>query len=197
MTAEVIDHVTLSLPYRPLVWDDLNQLQAHDGHRYEILEGCLVVSASPMPSHQIIAGELFVKLRAARPAGLIVLDTMDIDFGDSVLQPDVMVARASAAKARTPRVRPEDVLLAVEVESPSSRRMDRIAKPSVYAAAGIPAYWRVCLDDPDAPVVVVSSLAGDIYREVATIRAGETVTLEDPFPVEIRPAELIVQGRGD
>lgn len=121
----------------------------------------------------------------------------DIDFGDSALEPDVLVVRASSVTSRTRRIRPDDVVLAAEVESPSSRRMDRLAKPSVYAAAGIPAYWRVCLDDPDAPAVVVSTLDGGAYREVATLRAGETATVDVPFRVELRPAELVVPGRGD
>ena len=83
------------------------------------------------------------------------------------------------------------MLLVVEVESPSSRRMDRLTKPSIYAAAGIPAYWRVCLDAPEAPTVAVSALDGDVYREVATVRAGESRLVDVPFPVELRPAELV------
>ncbi len=57
--------------------------------------------------------------------------------------PDVMVVSAEAA-ARNPRkVQPDEVLLAVEIVSPSSTGMDRVAKPGFYAEAGIPFYWRI------------------------------------------------------
>jgi Uma2 family endonuclease len=195
MTAELldpVDEVVLPIPFsRPMTWADLEKLPERDGHRYEILDGSLIVSASPTPWHQLVAGELSAILRAARPKGLVVLDAVDVDCGQSVLEPDVLVVHASAVSSRAKRFRPEDVVLAVEVESPSSRRMDRLAKPSVYAEAGIPAYWRVCLDDPDAPAVVVSVLDGEAYREVGTVRAGESVAVDVPFEVELRPAELV------
>jgi len=201
MTAELldpVDEVTLPIPYwRPMTWADLDKLPERDGHRYEILDGSLIVSASPTPWHQIVVLELVVLLRAGGPADLLVLSEVDIDFDHSVLEPDVLVVQASSVTSRVKRLRPEDVVLAVEVESPSSRRMDRLAKPAVYAEAGIPGYWRVCLDDPDAPAVVVSVLDGGAYREVVTVRAGESVVVDTPFPVQLRPAELVGPRRRD
>ncbi len=38
---------------------------------------------------------------------------------------------------------PADVVLAIEVVSPSTKTTDRFAKPGEYAAAGIPCYWRI------------------------------------------------------
>ena len=66
------------------------------------------------------------------------------------------------------------MLLAVEVVSPASRRMDRMIKPSVLAEAGVPAYWRVELEGAGTPSVVVYELAGAVYREVTTVRSGES-----------------------
>jgi hypothetical protein len=60
----------------------------------------------------------------------------------------------------------------------------------VLAEAGVPAYWRVELEGPDAPAVVVHELAEGVYREVRTVRAGEAAVVEVPFRVELRPAEL-------
>jgi hypothetical protein len=43
----------------------------------------------------------------------------------------------------------------------------------------------------DWPWADLQELAGGgIYREVATVRAGESVPVDVPFPVELRPAEL-------
>lgn len=37
----------------------------------------------------------------------------------------------------------------------------------------------------------VTALDDGAYREVATVRAGESVTVDVPFPVELRPAGLV------
>jgi len=86
---------------------------------------------------------------------------------------------------------PADVLLAVEIVSPGSTGRDRIFKPGLFAKAGIPAYWRVELDGPGTPLVVVYALDGEVYREVRTVRSGEAVSVDLPFLVHLRPADLI------
>jgi hypothetical protein len=35
------------------------------------------------------------------------------------------------------------------------------------------------------------ALDGGVYREVVTVRAGETVAVDVPYRVELRPAELV------
>jgi Uma2 family endonuclease len=195
MTAELLDVTEVSLPMpvsREWTWDDLQRLPERDGHRYEIIDGSLHVSASPTPRHQLVAHRLALLLSLATPDHFEVVPAVDLEHEDSVLEPDILVVREEAAvsKAAT-RFFASDVLLVVEVESRSSRRMDRLAKPSIYAAAGIPAYWRVVLDEPDAPAVVVHELTDGIYREVRTVVAGESVRVDRPFPVELRPAELV------
>ena len=49
----------------------------------------------------------------------------------------------------------EHYALVVEVVSPSSRKTDRFFKPIEYAAAGVPAYWRV-ETEPELVIVVPS-----------------------------------------
>jgi Uma2 family endonuclease len=194
MTAEVadaVDAVTLSMPrWRDWTWADLQEIP-DDGHRYEIIDGSLHVSASPTPWHQIVARRVCELLAAAQTDDLEVLETVDVDLGRSVVEPDVLVVSRMAVTPEATRFAASDVRLVVEVESPSSRLMDRKVKPSVLAEAGVPVYWRVVLDEPEAPVVVVHALDGDVYREVAVVRAGEAVAVDVPFPVELRPAELV------
>ena len=72
MTAELVDDVTLRMPLsRGWTWGDPERLPERDGHRYEILDGSLIVSASSTPWRQLVAGELSAVLRAARPAGTV------------------------------------------------------------------------------------------------------------------------------
>ena len=64
----------------------------------------------------------------------------------TVRVPDVVVTTDRAVAAQTRRaIRATDVLLAVEVLSDGTRRVDRVLKFSEYADAGIPQYWIVDL----------------------------------------------------
>jgi Uma2 family endonuclease len=191
MTAEVIEDVWVRMPRgRGWTWADLQEIP-DDGHRYEIVDGSLYVSPSPSRPHQIAAGRVRDLLLAAAPDDVEVVETVDIEMDNNVFEPDVVVLPAPVAYATGGPLKPGQVLLAVEVVSPSSRRMDRMVKPSVLAEAGVPAYWRVELEGPGMPAVVVHELADGIYREVVAVQAGETVVVDVPFPVELRPADLI------
>ena len=117
VTAELLhntDLVTLRMPRQGWTFEDLLRTP-EDGRRWEIVEGSLHVSASPRPPHQIAASRIEALLLAAAPAEVEVMETVDIDFGGSVLEPDVLVVRADEAYAGRYPFRPEDVLLAVEV----------------------------------------------------------------------------------
>ena len=66
MTAELVGDVTLRMPLSPgWTWGDLERLPERDGHRDEILDGSLIVSASSTPWRQLVV------MRAARPAGTV------------------------------------------------------------------------------------------------------------------------------
>jgi Uma2 family endonuclease len=132
-------------------------------------------------------------LLAAAPDGDDVVTATAVDIaatspglGPQAPVPDIVVVGPGAWERPGPYVQPPDVLLLVEVESPRTSR-DRILKPHLYAAAGIPAYWRVELD---GPAIVVHMLEDGVYREVGTVRSGENTVVDVPFRVELRPAEL-------
>ncbi len=190
MTAALSEDVTLRMPLgRDWTFEDLLQLP-DDGRRYEIIDGSLHVSPSPTSVHQRAARRLAALLEVAVPDGLEVVEGVGVDCGRNVPIPDVLVARVEAFGPAA-KFLPADVLLAVEVVSPGSVLTDRLTKPAVFAQAGVPAYWRVELDGPGAPIVVVYALDGAAYSEVVTARAGETVAVNMPYPVELRPADLV------
>src|SRR6476620_12565448 len=80
----------------PFTRDDLAAIP-EDGRRYELLDGALVVTPAPRVRHQIASARLFSVLDAARPRDLLVLCApLDVALTlDTVLQPDVLVARRS------------------------------------------------------------------------------------------------------
>ena len=62
-----------ALPFsRPLTRADLEDLP-DDGHRYELIDGTLIVSPGPALPHQDVVGNLYLLLRAACPPHLKVV----------------------------------------------------------------------------------------------------------------------------
>lgn len=157
-----------------------------DGRRYELIDGAIIVTPAPPWRHQHVSGELYDVLKAARPDGIqVYFAPLDVALDDtSVLEPDLLVARLSDFAEHDLPVAP---LLAVEVLSPSTRRIDLTLKRSRYESAGTPSYWVV---DPIAPSITVWELVDEAYVERAHLTGTDEATLERPFPVTLRPSDL-------
>ena len=154
-------------------------------HAYEIVDGALVVTPSPDLNHVFVSAQLRFMLQTALGPEYLVAGPIDIDLRPSYRTPDLAVLPRSLVGRRTRPIPPADVLLVVEVVSPSSVTTDRVTKPAQYAAAGIPAYWRV-ETLPDVSLTAYELAAGaSVYTEVGTWSRGQTAQLRAPFPVDI------------
>jgi Uma2 family endonuclease len=110
----------------------------------------------------------------------------------TALQPDVLVARRDELLAvRSGGFLGQPPVLAVEVLSPSSRRIDRLSKLSAYEEAGVASYWLVD-PDPQAPSLQALELVDGCYVEVGCPTGEQAWKAQRPFPVTICPAELVV-----
>lgn len=178
--------VTLLPQSRPLVREDLAALP-EDGHRYELIDGTLVVSAAPSQRHQRAAFHIAVALEDACPESFrVLMAPFDVDLGPgTLLQPDVLVARI---RDLTERDLPAAPALVIEVLSPSTRRIDLLLKRDRLQSAGCPSYWVV---DADEPALIAWELRDGQYVEVAHVRSDEPFQAELPFPVTIRPGDLV------
>jgi Uma2 family endonuclease len=177
------------LPYsRPLTRDDLDAMP-DDGHRYELLDGMLIVSPAPRHLHQRAVGRVFRLLDDAAPTDLeVLMAPFEVVLAiDTVFQPDVLVARREDF---TDRDLPAVPLLAVEVLSPSTRLFDLNTKKARYEQAGVPSYW-VVDPDRDSPRVTVWELRDGAYVEAAAATADETLVVERPYPVSLSPVDLV------
>ncbi len=99
----------------------------------------------------------------------------------TVRAPDVVITRDLRAAENPSRLVAADLLVAVEIVSPGTGRMDRVTKPAEYADAGIPHYWLIELDDPIT--LTAYTLVGDDYEIVA--RTSDTVALTEPAPITV------------
>lgn len=173
---------------RTLTADDLAEMP-DDGHRYELIDGTLVVTPGPSWAHQSVQARLLTLLYAACPPDLRVLGApFEVRFSESTaVQPDLLVARyTDITSARLP-VAP---LLAVEVRSPSTALVDLNLKRAAYERHGVASYWLV---DPDrqAPTVTVLELTDGHYVERGTATGAERLAVEAPFPFVLEPADLL------
>ena len=171
---------------RALTREDLETMP-DDGRRYELIDGTLIVTPAPSRSHQRIVVELLVALHKACPDDLeVFVAPFDVAVApDTVMQPDLLVARKSDS---TPRDLPVAPLLAVEVLSPSTRRVDLTLKRSRYEAAGCASYWVV---DPDEPSLTAWQLENGRYVDIAAVAGDQTFSAALPYSVVITPAELV------
>jgi Uma2 family endonuclease len=175
----------------PWTLDDVLALPEDSRTRIELVGGALVMSPSPGVPHQRASRRLAALLEMAADAagGLEVLEAVNVAMPDGMLIPDIVVADAEAAARAGLTLNPADVILVVEIASPSTRVTDVKMKPFLYAAAGIPSYWRIDLDP--VPRVTIADLRDGVYVERPTVLAGSTVTIDGPGHIAFDPAQLV------
>lgn len=168
-----------NLPLRPLTLQDVTALAAADDrHRYELVEGNLIIMPPATYGHQRISGRLYVWLDrkyGERVTATPGLKTSNDDLNGRI--PDLVVTKGNIS-LDTVWLPATSVLLAIEIVSPGSERTDRWLKPVEYADTGIAHFWRV---EPDGTVLRFRLVDG-VYVEVGkepleTLLAGEVPEL--------------------
>ena len=174
-------------PGKPFTVAELDRMP-DDGHRYELLDGVLVVSPRPGNPHQEVAAELLGLLRAACPAGMRALPEPAVQVSRTTeFAPDLVVIRqeqVTAAKCTEPP------LLVVEVRSPSTALIDLNRKKAAYERFGVPSYW-VVIPDQGRPELIAFELRDGRYQEAARVSGDEVFAARRPFGVEVVPARLV------
>lgn len=194
------------VPRPPFTVDTLFELP-DTGLRYEVLEGVLVVVPPPEPVHNLAADRLRERLVPLLPVDdeAITNAAVRMPNGDGPV-PDLLVTTADPAEY--PRGFPAELVhTVIEVVSPSNASDDRVKKAALYAAAGIPCYWRVELRSwrehfGPVPAIVVRLLGDDGEWHTTLHAAGEThrlpiVVERTPtiVPIELDPAVLVGRRR--
>jgi Uma2 family endonuclease len=161
---------------------DLDALGLDDKIKIEIDNGSLLVSRAPFYKHQRVIFLLGPALEECLGNRHHVVGDVNVRVHESdYYRPDLVVTHAG----RTPPElwwRPEDVSLAIEIESPGTRTYDRVNKLHSYARAGIPAYWRLELS-PRLTVVEHRLSDRGTYSLVA--RHSSALKTDFPGPVSI------------
>ncbi|WP_250001440.1 Uma2 family endonuclease [Actinoplanes sp. M2I2] len=165
--------------------DDLDRFP-EDGVRREIVDGVLHVTPAPSSVHQALSGLLFYALSLSCPEHLFVTQANDVILSPRRRYiPDLLVVKFEAAKSQTGKFVPDEVVLAAEIVSPSTKSIDRVTKPTYYAQAGIPFYWLIETSDEFSLTAYELNSDDMTYEPIGTFSGDDTVRLDRPWPIEI------------
>lgn len=131
--------------------------------RGELIDGVIYDMGSPSVTHQMIAQEIFARLReyVRKNEGpcMPFMAPLDVQLNcdnRTIVEPDVMIV-CDKSKITSKRIfgAPDFI---IEILSKSTRRKDLTLKLYKYADAGVREYWII---DPDSLLIVVYDLEHD------------------------------------
>ncbi|MGH8876430.1 MAG: Uma2 family endonuclease [Stackebrandtia sp.] len=161
---------TIDVPMHDLTVDDLERLP--DEYRYELHEGNLLIMSPATVWHYRVGARL---VRVLERKGKSVSGEVGIRLGNRSFR----VADAAVFAGEVDDTRayfgPDEILVAVEIVSPSSEDDDHVDKPRRYARAGIPEYWRIeRAEDAQDAVIYMFKLARTADGDAAYVDNGIT-----------------------
>ncbi len=159
---------------QPLTWDDIRDWPYDPARRFELVDGELIVSPSPVSGHQICIARLvsiLVQHVEGGRLGTVIPGPMDVVLGpETVFQPDILFIADARSRIieRTHIAGPPD--LCVEVISEGNRTHDTVVKFHDYAKFGVAEYW--LLDQRDGENSSWREVDG-CYELIGRARAGQ------------------------
>lgn len=112
----------------------------------QLINGELIMSPSPTPHHQAIAGNLYdiLKAEAKKTGGTAFFAPMDVHIDrKNVFQPDLIFISKENRHIITRRAIEGVPDLVIEIISPSNVFTDRNVKKKTYQRIGVKEYWIV------------------------------------------------------
>lgn len=148
-----------------------------DEERYELIQGELFMTPSPIPYHQLVSGNIYSELRRfARDNGIgsVFYAPCDVYLDDyNVIQPDILFI----TKSRSQIIGEKNIQgapdLVVEILSESTAYRDLVKKKKLYAAYGVREYWIV---DPNEKQIEVYALKEKEFLLQQTYKKNETLS---------------------
>jgi Uma2 family endonuclease len=160
--------------------------------RHELIDGEHIVSPAPVIRHQRILRNLTVCLAihlAAHPQGEVLFAPVDVLFSEhDMVEPDLVYISDERGRRQLNEKRlvgPPD--LAVEVLSPSTRKIDETRKLRLYERFGVSEYWLV---DPEQETVRIHRQVKD-RLVLATMLSRQVGTIEQNLSTPLLPGLAI------
>jgi Uma2 family endonuclease len=155
-------------------------LKTPEGERYELIEGELLMTPSPVTKHQRISRDLefeILKFVRENDLGEVFDAPCDVYLDDeNVVQPDILFI----SKERTNIIGEKNIQgapdLVIEIISENTAYRDLIQKKKLYARFGVKEYWIVI---PGEELIEVYVLKDNIFILYKSYNKNDT--LESPY----------------
>ena len=152
-------------------------LKTPDDKRYELIEGELYMTPSPITNHQRISRKIEFMLEkyvTENDLGEVFYAPYDVYFNDeNVVQPDILFIskeRLDIIGEKNLQGAPD---LVIEILSESNAYRDLIQKKKLYARYGVKEYWIVVPGEKTIDIHILQDKTYQLYKTL-----GEDDTLE-------------------
>jgi Uma2 family endonuclease len=168
---------------------ELLQQMPEDGKRYELIDGDIFVSPSPIPRHQRTVSNFDILLRRMeqRGYGQGFIAPLDVVFDQyNVAEPDAMFITTARLQIITANIQGAPDLV-VEVLSDGTAHRDVGVKLHMYAGFKVPHYW---VADAAEQSLLRYEVREDRLSELPRLYVDDVFTCALFPDVEIKVAEL-------
>jgi Uma2 family endonuclease len=167
-------------------------LKTPDDKRYELIEGELLMTPSPVPMHQRISKKIALRLEqfiTEKNLGEVFYAPCDVHLDDeNVLQPDILFI----AKERLDIIGDKNIQgapdLVIEIISESSAYRDMVQKKKLYARFRVGEYWIVIPEESSIEIFILKDTTYQRYKNYTVddvldspLIKGLTIPLREVF----------------
>jgi len=156
-------------------YEDYRELP-EDGNKYEIINGELSMTPSPLTIHQIISHKLNLELGnfvARHDLGFVFQAPLDVILSQhDIVQPDLFFISKSRQAIVTEKNIQGAPDLVIEIISPETKKRDLGLKKKLYAKHGVKEYWVVY---PKEKRIGLYALVENEFQLFATYAGQDTL----------------------
>jgi Uma2 family endonuclease len=153
-----------------------------DKGRYELVNGELLMTPSPIPNHQRISGKLeFVvrKFVTENNLGEVFYAPCDVYLDDeNVVQPDILFISKDRLNIIGDKNIQSAPNLVIEIISENSVYRDMVQKKRLYARFGVKEYWIVIPEEKEVEVYILKGEAYQLYKTYTKVDILESPSLK-------------------
>jgi len=164
-------------------------LKTPDDKRYELIEGELLMTPSPITNHQRISGRIEFALRkfvSENDLGEVFDAPYDVYLDDeNVVQPDIMFISKGRSKIIGEKNLQGAPDLVVEILSESTAYRDLIQKKKLYAKFGVKEYWIVVPEEKTIDIYSLKDKSYLLYKSYGKDATLESMSLRG-FRIELK-----------
>lgn len=146
-----------------------------DGKRYEVIDGDLFVTPSPVTRHQLVVGRFHHHIMTyleTHPIGTVFTAPYDVVLSDTdIVEPDLIVVLTDGRARITEKNVQGPPGIVLEVLSPGTAARDRELKRKRYEHFGVQEYWLI---DPDVNTLEILRWEGGEFRALPLVARPAT-----------------------